>query len=322
MMLLTNDNYFDEVSAICSNGEPLDIAVAFFGEKAASLFKTNAQVRIICNLESGACNPNAIVELKKRSNIDIKTCCELHSKVLIQKSKAIIGSANLSANGLSFEDDESKGWIETGILTTDEKLIKKSQDWFESLWAKADVITDEKIKEAKEKWKKRRNQRPLDKSNKSFFEAVTNNPEKLKDRNIFFVIYPKGNTSPEADAAYKDNIAKFPELKNTGYYENWKKLPDDAWLIDLPYSKNETLAKNNITIWKTPEEAIIVEFESGSIKLCFKKNSIEGLKLNNDDKDKIKDIFSQLVKKDTIKKTGYDVIPFNSIMDDYATKLV
>lgn len=134
MKFLHNRNYRQEIEQLFENDEELDIAIAFFGKDALSFFKkTRKKIRIICNLESGACNPNLIEEVGKLDNITIKTNSKLHAKILIQKSTVLIGSANMSANGLSLEGKEIEGWFEAGILTSDENIINNSQEWFKHL---------------------------------------------------------------------------------------------------------------------------------------------------------------------------------------------
>ncbi len=111
MKFLSKENYHGEIERAFSNNESLDIAVAFWGKDALSLFdpKPEKKIRIVCNLESSACNPFLIKKLREYGNIHVKTNKYLHAKVLLQKSLAIIGSANISANGLSFEDSELNG---------------------------------------------------------------------------------------------------------------------------------------------------------------------------------------------------------------------
>ncbi len=300
-MFLNEVDIRESISTLFSGSDNIDCAVAFVGEKALEFIQDNHKVRMICNLESGATNPYTIQKLLDERNVDIRTNPRLHAKVFIGDNKTIIGSANLSANGLGFEGDEITGWIEAGVLIEDESVITKTKEWFDALWDSSSDEIEDKIEDAIEKWKKRRYRRAfnIDINNQSFFELVEENPDAFKDRNIFFVIYPDVDTSPEANQAYENIEENYPD--NTSFYENWD-VPDDAWLIDIPYLEDKS---RNITIWKTPEQPLIKYFKSGKIKLCFKEKSIEGIKLKKCDKNKIRNNFSKLIQN---TEDGYSVI--------------
>lgn len=70
---------------LLSRGGEAILAVAFWGEDAcARLGLTNfhaGNVTIICDPESGACNPQVLTELKSL-NIDVRAKRHLHAKVL------------------------------------------------------------------------------------------------------------------------------------------------------------------------------------------------------------------------------------------------
>ncbi len=300
-MFLNEVDIRDSIRSLFSNSKKIDCAVAFVGEKALDFIQDNSEVKMICNLESGGTNPYTIQKLIER-NVDIRTNPSLHAKVFIGDDKTIIGSANLSANGLGFEGDEITGWIEAGVFIDNEGVITEIKNWFDDLWEGSFEITDSKIEDAIKKWEKRRYRRAfnIDINNQSFFELVEENPDVFKDRNIFFAIHPDEDASDEAYQAYENDRENYPD--NTSFYENWD-VPDDAWLIDISYSNDNT--PSNITIWKTPEQPILITFESGKIKLCFKEESIDGIKLKECDKDKICNNFSKLIQN---TKDGYDVI--------------
>jgi hypothetical protein len=65
--------------------------------------------QIVCNLESGACNPDPIRQLSQLG-WNIRTNPRLHAKVYLFPSAAVVGSANPSTNGLSFDFYAGKGW--------------------------------------------------------------------------------------------------------------------------------------------------------------------------------------------------------------------
>ena len=75
-------------------------AVAYWGKDATKRtglaeHPNRAEVRVICDLLSGACNPNEIEELT-RIGVQVKTLDRLHAKVWISGHDVIVGSANAS----------------------------------------------------------------------------------------------------------------------------------------------------------------------------------------------------------------------------------
>jgi hypothetical protein len=141
-------------------GKSIQCAVAFWGRGAANLFDKNVQeARIICNLETGATNPIEIIKIM-RTGFEIRQCDSLHAKVYIGDTKAVITSANASANGLGLEGTELHTWIEAGVLLDDTREV---QSWFERLWDDKDLvrgITTQDLERAKAKWLIRQTWRP------------------------------------------------------------------------------------------------------------------------------------------------------------------
>ncbi|WP_308721294.1 phospholipase D family protein [Komagataeibacter xylinus] len=132
-------------------------AVAFLGRRSPVIFQ-GGHARIICNLASGATNPDAVRELQKH-NHDVRQNSRLHSKVYLGGGKALTASANLSANGLGFEDTEVAHWIEAGCYTED---VNGVANWFEELWNDPQTapITNSDLQVAETLWKQRRSFKP------------------------------------------------------------------------------------------------------------------------------------------------------------------
>ena len=131
-------------------------AVAFWGDGAAKKLHQGGQgdFRAICNLASGGTNPSEIRKLKRQN---IRQSDTLHAKVYIGSESVVIGSANISTNGLGLEGIEQARWIEAGTSTHDTATALK---WFEGLWDSAREITDGDIKKAEEAWSRRQKFRP------------------------------------------------------------------------------------------------------------------------------------------------------------------
>ena len=118
-MFISTGTYITELEQLIGENNQLRCAVAFWGKGANNLFidfaKRGGNLQIICNLESGATNPNVINELLDMQNVEVRQLNDLHAKVISGENKAIVGSANFSCNGLNLEESEQTGWEEAGI---------------------------------------------------------------------------------------------------------------------------------------------------------------------------------------------------------------
>lgn len=131
--------------------KPVRLAVAFWGDGAD--YKLRGACQIICDLESGACNPAVIRKLLKRDNCVILKLSGLHAKVVLSSAGAVVSSANMSTNGLGAEGADASGTIEAGYFVP-ERLpdYKEIVTWFDSVWNMATEITELDLAKAQEKW--------------------------------------------------------------------------------------------------------------------------------------------------------------------------
>ena len=161
MRFLTGPEIRTEVRRISRRPGKLRAAVAYWGDGAAertglSERKKPEQVRIICDLLSGACNPGEITALMQRG-IRVKTLDRLHAKVWINGNEVILGSANASRNGLPVtEDDARQANIEAAFLSGDPNLSREVTKWFKNQWRLASEIDADRLAQAEELWERRR----------------------------------------------------------------------------------------------------------------------------------------------------------------------
>ena len=104
MRFLTGADIQTEVRAIASRTGEVLAAVAYWGSGASDRTALTqhdrpVNVRVICDLLSGACNP-AEIEVLRKLGVTVKTLDRLHAKVWIGGNDVIVGSANASRNGL------------------------------------------------------------------------------------------------------------------------------------------------------------------------------------------------------------------------------
>ncbi|MBP2858257.1 hypothetical protein J8657_11670 [Dickeya oryzae] len=285
--------YTKQIETFFEQDTPLNIAVAFLGGGIEPLFdsiKHQSAARIICNFDSGATNPY-LVEQLKRKGLDIRNQPRLHAKVLLSNNSMIIGSANLSANGLSLEGkEELTGWEEAGMLIDKPEQIADASRWFELQWQQAKAIDDSTIARQKQAWEQRRNHRPLitdtDTSHRSLLEAARTHQASFKDREIYLAAYSEG-ASKEAKNAFAAFCHAEPNRlpKQTDFYEDWKDLPHDDFLISIRLKKPNSIKIEGL--WKmaglSPIEFINASGGKSTLHICGKADNFCDFKLTDTD---------------------------------------
>lgn len=175
-MFLIGKELSDGIREILAEGGSR-CAVAFVGKEAEEIVLPGT--KIICNLMSGATNPWTIEALMKpeNENCEIRKLDDLHAKVYLGKDRAIVGSANLSANGLGYEPvSGTGGWQEAGYQVTRKGDLEEIAEWFEKKWKAADEISAKDIKKASVRWKLRQRFRA---TNYSYEDYVKNGGRKI-----------------------------------------------------------------------------------------------------------------------------------------------
>src|ERR1035437_482353 len=212
-----------------------DLAVAFWGKGSAAQLKIkkNGGIRIICNLESGACNPNEIEKLQEL--VKIKTNKELHAKVYSTKKGAIIGSSNASTNGLAIPASDAQWWREANIVVDEQSILDEIAKWFEIMWRDAQEITDSDLGRARELWKLRSSKAPHRKKEKTLIAALKANAELLQSAEIYCIVYREG-LDPGAMAAWK-KLSAGAELAKAWSYQPVEPFKAGSWLISCTFGK-------------------------------------------------------------------------------------
>ena len=122
MRFLAGVDIQTQVRTITSRTGEVMAAVAYWGSGAAERTGLTehdrpASVRAICDLLSGACNPDEI-ETLMQLGLSVRTLDRLHAKVWIGGDDVIVGSANASRNGLPGEDEQGAN-LEAAVLSQD-----------------------------------------------------------------------------------------------------------------------------------------------------------------------------------------------------------
>ena len=160
---LTDNEIRTAIQRLVERGGDLRVAVAYWGKNGATHTGVASRgpsdrknVRIICDLNSGACNPSEIRELQKLG-FEVRTLDHLHAKVWIGETDVILGSANASTSGLA-DECELGSSIEAALLVQDPTLAQVLRTWFDRKWCDDGAVrVDETCLLAAEKvWKQRR----------------------------------------------------------------------------------------------------------------------------------------------------------------------
>ena|ERR1700754_3027088 len=101
--LLREYSVAQEFKAAKKKAKNAFIAVPFWGKGAVKTLalRKGDPIRIVCNLDHPGCNPEVIEEIKYRLKIRVRTHPRLHAKIYGTEHSAIIGSSNVSTNGLT-----------------------------------------------------------------------------------------------------------------------------------------------------------------------------------------------------------------------------
>jgi len=256
LMFLTSQNYLQEFKSLLQTGGHISLAVAFWGQGAQEVLDDaggGGSLRLLCNLGGGGTNPRVIRDLlglgSDRPGLEVLTLDTLHAKVAIGDQTTIVGSANISANGLGFEGPECVGWQEAGLLVSDNSLRLQMQAWFDDLWKQGEKITEEKLKAAENVWLKNRGSRPL-----AVTKLIEAPAASLKNRGIHLAIFRLDASEQalvEASLANKEaQRSDSPEIRNArlDFFEDWpddsnEPLPKDAPIIAMRYGPTRRVTR-------------------------------------------------------------------------------
>lgn len=261
-MFLGPDQYSAALMRMVAEESSLDVAVAFWGKGAEMKVHPDEAkpIRIICNLLSGGTNPWVIARFLKRaelnSNIQIRQCDVLHAKVLVGRSQAIIGSANISANGLGLDGDETGRWIEAGVHTVAIEEVESARAWFDQLWntASVRVITRDDVAKAIVAYKRHRGTRP-DCSSTGPFSFSKFTPADLIDRDAYGLLYVSG-PSDDAKAATARHAAAESKALGAIPGKGTERWSFECWPEDLNTTgKVEYLAM----LWNQEKANVVVD---------------------------------------------------------------
>lgn len=222
MTFLTEREVGAAIKKLVRDQSDVRIAVAFWGAGAADLIgieRTAAKPRILCNLDSGVCNPDEILALSKMSKV--RTHAQLHAKVYWTPVGVIVGSSNASSNGLWGEGKERRGWREANMLIRDPPTVAEIGAWFEAQWDEGRTVTDSMVEAARQLWIAGRERAPRGKPLKaSLIEAYNADPSAPAWGRVKVAVSIE-DLSDDAREQWDNDKREYPEFEKAYVYEGW-----------------------------------------------------------------------------------------------------
>lgn len=214
MRFLAGPEIQAQVRQLATRSGAVMAAVAYWGQGAAErtgLAENDRpeSVRVICDLLSGACNPDEIETLARR--VTVRTLDRLHAKVWIASDRVIVGSANASHNGLPGDDEEAaNASIEAAVLSRDPSLARQLASWFEDQWCASSEIEARHLEQARDRWNRRHRT-----GGRGFTASLTDQIAKPDLRNRFrslrLLAYLDDEWPPEVEEYFKRNRSLFSD---------------------------------------------------------------------------------------------------------------
>lgn len=223
MTLLDEVTTTDALRAMLATASQAKLAVAFWGRGAIEtlgLDRPNLALEVLCNPDSGACNPDEMRLLLALPNVKLKRHPSLHAKIYWTPGAAVIGSSNASANGLVVEGGAS-GWRETNIQVEAPELVAQIKDRFSALFDDGEEVTPEAIELAARLWKLRKRLQPTGRPlARTLFEAFAVAPKHRAWKTVK-LIYCRDDLDPPDEDWMALEIKKKRQPEYASAYAEW-----------------------------------------------------------------------------------------------------
>ncbi len=316
-------SFLDEVQALEAIRRLFDaapsakIAVAFWGSGAVAslgLDRAKFDIDVICNLDSGACNPIEIDRLRHLGpHASVRSDPRLHGKVYWTPDGVVVGSSNASTNGLAVEIGLS-GWAEANIQSNDREIIDATLTWFETRKQKSYEITDRQIVLATQLWNDRCRSAPAGlKLASDIGAAVRSSPDHPAWSSIKLAVYTE-DYSREGRRALKEERRTNPILRSMGAYESWRdEIQAGDWLLDFQVDGAQG-AFGGYCCVPTPK------LESKLMTYLHKRSAISipgfgSLTLSKDDLKKLQKAVPTFVQRMRSGESPHAMVPIREAID-------
>ena len=278
-----------EVRAILKQADEAILAVAFWGEGAIKRLGLDQarpeKLTLVGDLESGACNPNEIDRLWQITGLKIFSKAKLHAKVFWTEKAVLIGSANVSANGLGFEGGETDTNIEAGLLTDDVEVTRSVKLWLDNTVLKGARPIDEKLlAECKTAWELRRKSRHdltryrVGENERTILDLLRSEPEALKELGVHFWIskfWERPENSEKALQNQKEQ-RRYSHLECWFLYDKLDHVSPGDYIIEFAHNSGSRNTNSNGEIWRVELSDPWEGVDRGYNLYCRRVRSIAG----------------------------------------------
>ncbi len=242
MRFLADGQILQAVRQLADSNKELLAAVAFWGRGAGQktgITERTAPTRILCDLLSGACNPDEIRLLQKKG-AEVKYRPQLHAKVWLNGDQVVVGSANASMNGLGFQTAGSN--IEAAVYFCDKAMANEARKWFKREWSKAQAVDENLLQRAQNSWNRKQNTgNAIMRCRITAYENSDLSPEA---RRMFDQIAPKIYSNEEIAKFHRDALAHGGHPADDTCYENGNNYLPNLGTVFMDYSRDPTLDEN------------------------------------------------------------------------------
>lgn len=252
MRLLDEKDALTEIRSLLADTARAKLAVAFWGEGATERLGLDQveTVEILCNLDSGACNPKELRRLRALPGVTLKSHPALHAKVYWTPQAVVLGSSNASANGLALEGDAANAWCEANVRLDTPSVLTDVEAWFASLFAAGYPVDEEDLDRAEVIWKARTRMAPtgrrLVKTVLAAFAAAPAHPVWKRVKLAFWK--DDLDTEEEGWLGEQRTTLEVPRAEWVSAYSHWNdEIQPNDWVLDFDLS-GETPCYNYI--WK------------------------------------------------------------------------
>lgn len=277
-----------------------DLAVAFWGAGAAQNLGLQdcANVRIICNLMSGATNPNEIRTLLERG-AKVRQLNDLHAKIGVIDDMSFLGSSNMSTNGLGGEDSAAR-WQEANVVYGNAR--PEISEMFAKYWKAGTKISEADLEAARLIWAARKKANAVVAARhggRSLVDVLRTAPADLDALNVRMVVYDTlMDPEDKRDFEVANKQARERYGRAFSVYGDWKSMTTDArtaYLVDYNWPSGGRIRQGRI-YRRNAEEFPDFKEKGKNFHPAYKIDNIEGITFTTADTHAIKKAFHAYVQ--------------------------
>ncbi|UGB24891.1 phospholipase D family protein [Methylorubrum sp. B1-46] len=202
------------LSAICeanARHAKRSLGVASWGADAVErlcLGDDLGDTKIICDLWSEGCEPEAVIALLK-GGAEIRHVDGFHAQTFIYVDRVIIGSANASLAGFGEAGRTAPTRSETALLCDDRAVLDEAQEWFRLTWKKGSPVGSSTFEAYQPAAASVR--RP------SLLHALANEPELFSGLDLVVTVYRDAWMSEAAQATWEAMKGEYGDDERRAY---------------------------------------------------------------------------------------------------------